>query len=89
MKRRKFTENDIGFIANCSPIEGILSKDPIYTKNLAEEIDGWISYFIGDEAISDKPTRDLIEAIESFIKGNLTIRELELESKKAKDFLYN
>lgn len=89
MKRRKFTERDIGYITNCSPIEGTLIKYPQYTKNLAKEIDEWISHFVGDQTISDRPTRDLILAIESFIKGNITIRELEFESKKAKDFLNN
>lgn len=87
MKRRKFTESDIGFIANCSPIEGVLFKYPTYKKNLAKEIDEWISHFVGDQTISDRPTRDLILAIEAFIKGKITIRELELESKKAKNFL--
>lgn len=89
MKRQKFTEVDIGFIANCSPIEGVVYKNPEYAKCLAEDIDNWISDFIGDEIISDRPTRDLIAAIEAFTEGKTTLRELEIQSDKAKDFLNN
>jgi hypothetical protein len=89
MKRQKFTEVDMGFIANCSPIERVFHKDPEYAKYLAEDIDNWISHFVGDEIISDKPTRDLIAAIEAFAEGKTTLRELEIQSDKAKNFLNN
>ena len=84
MKRQKFTEVDINFT-----IEGVVYKNPEYAKCLAEDIDNWISHFVGDEVISDKPTRNLIAAIESFTKGKITLRELEIQSDEAKDFLNN